>query len=184
MQFEMKKTGWHRVVIALLVMTAYVIPSKGLAVDNLSFKGRLVAVPCTIRPGDEVISLDLQDIASSHLYLNTRSIGQPFYIHLEGCDTRIGDSVTTTFSGRENAQLPGLLALDSVSVASGIAIGIETPQDQPLPLNVASAEQRLSDGNNVIALKAYVRGEPQAIARKRIRAGQFEATSTFTLTYP
>ena len=78
----------------------------------------------------------------------------------------------------------GLLALDSGSSATGVAIGIETPADRPLPLNTASDEQVLAYGNNTIALKAYIRGEPQAIANQSIAAGTFRATSTFTLHYP
>jgi len=49
---------------------------------------------------------------------------------------------------------------------------------------VASPEQTLNDGDNVIALKAYVQGEPKAIAIESIRKGRFVANSTFTLAYP
>ena len=154
------------------------------AADNLSFKGRLVAEPCTIRPGDEALELDLREVSAQELYLNNRSTGRRFQIHLEGCDTSIADSVTTTFTGIENSELPGLLALDASSVARGIALGIETMTNLPLPLNVVSDEQALSDGNNIIQFKAYVRGEPIALANRSIRAGTFKAASTFTLAYP
>ncbi|WP_278938156.1 fimbrial protein [Pseudomonas helleri] len=176
-----------RTVIAILTFsaaTACLLASQVQAADNLSFKGILVAQACTIRSGDELIAVAFSDISISSLYLNTRTPGEPFYIHLQDCDTQIADSVTVTFSGAENAELPGLLALATGSAARGIAIGLETATDQPLPLNVTSPEQALSDGDNAIALKAYVRGEPTAIANESIRKGRFVANSTFTLIYP
>ena len=176
-----------RILIAVLTFsaaTACLLASQVQAADNLSFKGVLVAQACTIRPGDELIAVEFSDISTSSLYLNTRTPGEPFYIHLQDCDTQIADSVTATFSGTENAELPGLLALATGSAARGIAIGLETAADQPLPLNVPSPEQALNDGDNVIALKAYVRGEPTAIANESIRKGRFLANSTFTLAYP
>ncbi|MCU1756303.1 fimbrial protein [Pseudomonas helleri] len=170
--------------LAFTPLAACLLASQVQAADNLSFKGVLVAQACTIRPGDELIPVKFSDISTSSLYLNTRTPGEPFYIHLQDCDTHIADSVTVTFSGAENAELPGLLALGTGSVARGIAIGLETATDQLLPLNAPSPEQALNEGDNVISLKAYVRGEPTAIANESIRKGRFVANSTFTLAYP
>lgn len=169
----------------MLVMTLMMLTgANAQAADNLSFTGDLVAEPCTLRPGDDAISLDMTGISTRELYANTRTVGRAFQIHLEGCDSSIADSVTTTFSGTSNTALPGLLALDASSVAKGIALGLETPADVPLPLNVTSDTQTLGDGNNIIEFKAYVKGEPQAIVDRSIQAGAFSATSTFTLDYP
>ncbi|AZE67237.1 fimbrial protein [Pseudomonas synxantha] len=154
------------------------------AADNLSFKGNLVEEACTIRPGDEAITLELWDLTSKYLYLNTRSLGKAFKLHLVDCDTSVGNTVTITFGGRENPALPGLLALDGGSGASGIGVGIETLANKPLPLNTVSDRQALSDGNNVIELKAYVKGEPRAIQDQTIGHGAYTVTSTFTLDYP
>ncbi|KRP52292.1 fimbrial protein [Pseudomonas poae] len=156
----------------------------GHAADNLSFKGNLVEEACTIRPGDEAITLELWDLTSKYLYLNTRSVGKGFQLHLEDCDTSVGNTVTITFGGRENRELPGLLALDSGSGASGIGVGLETPSSKPLPLNATSDEQVLTNGANVIELKAYVQGEPKAISDQTIGHGAYTVTSTFTLNYP
>jgi type 1 fimbria pilin len=154
------------------------------AADNLSFKGNLVEQACTLRPGDEAITFELWDVTSKHLYLNTRSQGRDFKLHLEDCDTTISNTVTIQFGGRENTALPGLFALDGGSGASGIGVGLETPSNTPLPLNAVSDEQVLSNGSNVIELKAYVQGEPQAISDQTIGHGTFTVTSTFTLDYP
>ena len=166
-----------------LLLALGLIP-VGHAADNLSFKGNLVEEACTIRPGDEAITLELWDVTSKHLYINTRTVGKRFQLHLEECDTTIGNTVTITFGGAENGELPGLLALDGGSGASGIGVGIETLSDKPLPLNTVSDEQVLSDGSNVIELKAYVQGEPTAIRDQTIGHGAYTVTSTFTLDYP
>ena len=170
--------------LAFSTIAACLLACQVQAADNLSFKGVLVAQACTIRPGDELIPVKFSDISTFSLYQNTRSAGELFYIHLQDCDTQIAKSVTATFSGAENAELPGLLALGTGSAARGIAIGLETGANQLLPLNVASPEQALNDGDNVMVFNAYVRGEPRAIANQSIRSGRFVANSTFTLAYP
>lgn len=182
MRHEMLHKGWACAGLACLLIFG-LIPA-GQAADNLSFKGNLVEEACTIRPGDEAITLELWDVTSKHLYINTRSQGKGFKLHLEDCDTTIGNTVTITFGGRENMALPGLFALDGGSGASGIGVGLETPSNKPLPLNTVSDEQVLSNGNNVIELKAYVQGEPDAIRDQTIGHGLFTVTSTFTLAYP
>ncbi len=179
---EMIHTGRSGIGLAVL-LTVGLIPN-GQAADNLRLKGNLVEEACTIRPGDEAITLELWDLTSKHLYLNTRSQGKGFKLHLEDCDTTVGNTVTITFGGTENPALPGLLALDAGSGASGIGVGIETPSNKPLPLNTVSDQQALSDGNNVVELKAYVQGEPNAIRDQTIGHGAFTVTSTFTLDYP
>ena len=168
----------------LAVLLAVGLTPVGQAADNLRFKGNLVEEACTLRPGDEAITLELWDLTSKYLDINTRSVGKRFKLHLEDCDTTIGNSVTITFGGTENRELRGLLALVGGSGASGIGVGMETLSDKPLPLNTVSDKQVLSDGSNAIELKAYVQGEPTAIKDQTIGHGAYTVTSTFTLDYP
>lgn len=163
---------------------AFSLITEASATDNLNFKGNLVEQACNIRPGDEAITLELWDLTSKHLYINTRSVGKGFKLHLEDCDTTIGNTVTITFGGVENRALPGLFALDSGNGASGIGLGLETLSKKPLPVNKVSDEQVLANGSNVIELKAYVQGEPNAIRDQTIGHGAYRVTSTFTLDYP
>lgn len=183
MKVECKKRPWQCVMIALVPGASLMGADYGQAATDLALKGALVAAACTIRVGDEALAIDLGKVGTHYLYLNTRTQGQTFQIHLEGCDTSISDKVTTTFSGSESIKLPGLLALDG-SIEKGVAIGLETLAGAALPLNVASDRQVLSNGANVIALKAFVKAEPQAIANRLIKPGQYSAVSTFTLGYP
>ncbi|CAI1530170.1 Fimbria A protein precursor [Serratia fonticola] len=169
--------------LAPLLAALMTSPAGAAGENNVHLYGALVAEPCVIAPGDDDIRLDFGTIIDKYLYLNTRTLGQAFEIPLAECDLSLGNTVTITFKGTENAALPGLLAIDGGGGATGIAIGLETMQARPLPLNKASSKMVLQPGGNVIALKAYVQGEPQAITNKTIGRGPFTATATFNLEY-
>jgi type 1 fimbria pilin len=151
--------------------------------ENVRFHGALVAEPCVIPPGEENLQLDFGTVIDKYLYLNQRTHGQQFELHLTECDLSLGTTVRVTFGGNENPHLPGLLALDGASQASGIAIGMETPEGKPLPLNQTRQKYPLGKGSNLIAFKAYVQGEPEAIAKETIERGPFSAVATFSLEY-
>lgn len=171
--------GW---LAPLLVILSGIITMPGRAADNLHFFGSLVHEPCTIAPGDEDLQLDFGEIVDKYIYANGRTRSLPVPLHLVGCDTSIAENVKITFSGVENASLPGRLTLDVGSAASGIAIGMELPQGNAWPLN-SERSMTLSDGTTVIPLHAYVQGEPEAIRDKTIARGLFIASATFTLDY-
>lgn len=182
MRHEKVHKGWPCAGLALLLSLG-LIPS-GQAADNLRFMGNLVEQACTVRPGDEDLTVELWDVTSKHLYINTRTVGKGFRLHLDDCNTTISESVAIMFGGAENGALPGLFALDGGSGASGVGLGIETPSNKPLPANTFSDYQLLTGGNNVIELKAYVQGEPNAIRDQTIEEGAYRVTSIFTLDYP
>ena len=139
----MRATETNRRRSALLgagmVMVAGMMAPPADAAENMRFHGTLVAEPCVIQPGDEDIQLDFGTIVDKYLYLNTRTHSQTFALHLTECDLSLGNTVAITFTGTENAKLPGLLALDAGSLASGIGIGLEDSSGKALPLNRASA---------------------------------------------
>lgn len=150
---------------------------------NIAYTGHLVTDPCTILPGDEEIQLDFGTVIDKYLYLNTRTLGQRFEIRLTECDLALGKTVKVTFTGPENRALPGLLAIDATSEATGIAIGLETLEAKPLWFNKKSGDYPLQAGNSRIALKVYVQGEPKALTDKTIGRGPFSAVATFSLEY-
>ncbi|MDA8478798.1 fimbrial protein [Citrobacter sp. Awk 4] len=154
-----------------------------LAVENMRLHGVLVAEPCVIPPGDETVVLDFNTVIDKYLYINTRTLGQTFELHLVQCDLSLGKTVRVTFSGTESAALPGMLALSGSSQASGIAIGMETPQGEPLPINQQGKQQALVSGTNILVAQAYVQGEPDALKHKTIERGPFSAVATFSLEY-
>ncbi|WP_322740633.1 fimbrial protein [Providencia heimbachae] len=153
--------------------------------DEVRFDGTLVEDACEVYPGDENIELDFGTVIDKYLYLNTRTHSQPFTIRLINCDLVLGKEVQVTFTGNESTTLPGLLALDSISQAKGIAVGLESAGGTPIKLNkMKDYVQALHAGNgNNVSLQAYVQAEPQALQARNIILGNFVATTTFMLEY-
>lgn len=181
-------SGYSRaqVIALLLVLTLIAIllwPILAAGDNNVHLHGALVAEPCVIKPGDEEVTLNFGTIIDKYLYLNTRTLGQTFELHLEECDLTLGKTVRVIFTGTESRVLPGLLALDGSSEARGIAIGFEMPSAKRLPLNQVSDKSLLQAGSNIIALKAYVQGESDALRDQSIHRGSFSAIAIFRLEY-
>ncbi|MGG4661833.1 fimbrial protein [Providencia vermicola] len=145
---------------------------------NVRLYGTLVADPCTVNA--ETIDVDFGTIVDKYLYQNTRTLGQTFVIELMDCDLSLGNTVNVTFMGVESVALPGLLAVPN----HGIAIGIETTQGKAVKWNDATDALALSSPTSQLAFKAYVQGEPAAIAQQTIVRGAFSETATFKLDYP
>ncbi|MEX1843620.1 fimbrial protein [Enterobacter cloacae] len=173
---------WRNVNLAFIVAVGLGLTSTAHA-DNMQLTGALVYAPCTLRPGDEAITLDFSEIIDRSLYLYTRTAGKPFALHLQGCDPTLANTVSATFNGTESQALPGLLALDGGSTAAGVAIGMETPDGAPLPFNQTAGSIPLQKGDMTLNYQSYVEAEPDAIAHQTIRPGTFTATATFVLAY-
>ncbi|CAO95312.1 fimbrial protein [Erwinia tasmaniensis] len=179
----MKNPGSGLMLILMLAGGLNVAQAASAPSVNISYDGNLVADPCTLLPEDESIVLDFGSVIDKYLYLNTRTHGKLFQLHLMDCDISLGNSLKITFRGTESIALPGLLAPDGGSEGSGIAIGLETHKGEALALNQPGSAQDITNGSNVIALKAYIKGEPEAIKDKKIRIGAFSAVATFHLEY-
>ncbi|CAM4236282.1 fimbrial protein [Serratia silvae] len=154
------------------------------AANNMRLHGTLVAEPCVIAPGEETVQLDFGTVIDKQLYSDHKTSSREFKLHLSNCDLTLGKTVQVTFTGVENPALPGLLALDASSQASGIGIGIQSANGDPLPLNkLGTHRYPLAAGGNYLRMMAYVQGEPDAITNKTINRGPFSASMTFALTY-
>jgi len=166
-----------------LALLAVINVKEAQALDNnLHFSGALVSEPCNLDPQTSDISVDFGTVVEKYLYQNTRTLGVPFVVNLTDCDISLGNKVTMTFKGTENSALPGLLV--TTGAATGIAIGMETPEGTALPFNEPTPEYALATGSNQFTLQAYVQGEPAAITQQTITPGDFSAAATFELAYP
>lgn len=168
---------------ALAALTLYQ-NAYGIESANVQFSGTMVAQPCTLPDEKSIIDVDFGTVINKNLYYNGRSNLTPINLVLEDCDLSMDQStVSISFNALPSTKLPGLIAIDPTSEASGVAIGLETDDGQLLPINKKSPKQTLKSGNNTIALKAYIQGEPEAVEKKSITLGEFTAIATFTLTY-
>ncbi|WP_315139363.1 fimbrial protein [Achromobacter marplatensis] len=152
--------------------------------NNMAFSGRLVAEACTLSPESEKVQLNFFAVPDKNLYRDGRTPGRPITLRLVDCDISQGNnSLTIYFDGPESSKLPGLLALDSDGIA-GVAIGLETPEGNPLPLKAKNAIGRVTAGANDIQFMAYLQGEQEALENHKIGRGEIKhATLTFTLSY-
>ncbi|MBS0865792.1 fimbrial protein [Enterobacter mori] len=163
--------------IALLLVHSY----ASSASNNLHFSGALVTEPCNLDPATSEIVVDFGTVIQKELYLHTRTTGHPFNINLTDCDTSLGKLVTLTFKGVESSKLPGMLAV--TGAASGIGIGLEDDSGTQLAVNEPTPQLSLNDGTTSFSFHAYVQGEPEAITKKSIVNGDFNAAATFEINY-
>ncbi|HEO9034756.1 MULTISPECIES: fimbrial protein [Serratia] len=175
--------GNNMISLGGLLITLLVASYGATAAENFKLHGALVTEPCSLEAGDENIELDFGSVVDKYLYQHQRTNSKSFTLRLMDCDISLGNTVQISFSGAENPALPGLLALAGGSGAQGVAIGFETASGHALPLDAWSAQEALSDGDNMMALKAYIQAEPNAIANKNIQLGEFHAVATFSLRY-
>jgi len=173
--------------LSLLATTlSCIAPATGAqpAGDNMTFSGRLVAEACTLSPESEKVRLNFLSVPDSALYVNGRTPGRPITLRLLNCDISQGNnSLSIHFEGPESLKQPGFLALDSDGIA-GVAIGLETPQGNRLPLKTKNAIGQVTAGTNNIEFMAYLQGEKEALESHQIGRGEIKnATLTFTLTY-
>ena len=171
---------FHTLFMVLLSLPLITVQA---AEANVYMYGAVIEEACVIPPGDENITLDFGSIVDTYLYQNTRTPSQTFTINLTECDLSVASTVTMTFIGVESVALPGLLAPDAGAGGSGIALGLETSDGKPLPLNKPSSKVPLQPGSNAIVMSAYIQGEPDAITNHTIGRGAFTATATFNLDY-
>ncbi|MFC0228833.1 fimbrial protein [Serratia aquatilis] len=145
----------------------------------MAFSGELIDPACSL--GKDRISVNLGRVYEQYLYKNQRTPGTLFELSLNNCNITQINKVKIKFDGTRNSALTEYLVVTG-STVRGVAIGLETPAGQALPLG-SSAEYSLQPGDNVIKLNAYIRGEPNALINKAIRPGAFSALATFTLEY-
>ena len=167
--------------MALLMLAAGRAVAGG---ENVKFSGTLVALPCTIPDSDRAIRVPMGTINAHDLYLHQAMPRIPFILHLQDCDTRIAGRVSVTFSGAEDAVLPGYLAIDDgLPGASGIAIGLEGAGGAQIKVNQATASYALLSGNNELGFQAFIAGEPEAVKERSIQTGNFSAAAVLEVSY-
>lgn len=156
--------------------------AKNGQIGEIKIYGKLVAEACTLRPGDELITVDFKEIVDKYLYKYGESPAEYFDIHLDDCDNSIFNTVSVMFSGNIMSGNDEILATDSGSV-QGVGITIYSISDEPLKINKKMYTQAIEKGTNTLSFYAKVRGDADAIANKNIGLGLFTATATFTLFY-
>ena len=74
---------------SLLVAGVAMILSNNVFADEghgiVKFKGEVISAPCSIKPGDEDLTVNLGEVADTVLKSDQKSVAEPFTIHLQDC---------------------------------------------------------------------------------------------------
>ena len=167
-------------IFLLLLLTTSRFVDAGA---EFNFSGTLVEEPCVLAPEDSAIEIDFGTVISKLLYSHQRTAGKPFTLHLLECDLSLGEFVNIKFLATEDSLQPGLIALDAISTASGIAIGIETTENKLVPVNKPTDNIALRAGDNALQFQAFISGENESIRKKSILTGSIFSLITFSLDY-
>ncbi|WP_054178949.1 fimbrial protein [Trabulsiella odontotermitis] len=175
--------------LAVLLLTAS-LPAPVLALGeliggDLSFKGLVIAYPCSIAPESERVPVDFGKISIKSLYGTGRTTPVPFSIKLQDCNPTTFDSVTVTFNGITNTMMADRLAIQPTAPdnASGVGIGLLEADDTPVRLGIATSPTAITDTVMQLNFQAFVEAEPDALANGTIATGPFTATANYTLNY-
>lgn len=168
-----------KVALALVVLAS----CKLHAADNITFSGTMRAEACTLHPDDDAIRITLSDTGVANLYRYGSTPDKRFIIRLVNCQPGVAHEVQVTFLGNQSTGLPGALAPDAGSSASGFAIALKNAAGQPLKLGDASSSW-INGPDATLTFYHLIQAEPDAVANRTIVAGSFTASGTFTLVYP
>jgi type 1 fimbria pilin len=152
---------------------------------DMKFHGTVIALPCEVASGDEVINIDFGKVNVKEIYLNKKVAVKSLNIHLEHCRTDVFNSVSVTFNGTEDSALANHIAItpDGQDGASGVAIGFQELNGTPIKLGEPTATHTITEDSMVLSWQVYLEGAPEAIEHQTIRYGSFGATATWTLNY-
>ncbi|MGC1004656.1 type 1 fimbrial protein (plasmid) [Pantoea agglomerans] len=175
----------RRMLLAGLCIAA---SSGVMAEPTVNFKGTLQVQPCELAPGrdGENVEVDFGTISEKTFYSGSspRTGLQPFHILLTECDPSLTKEVRITFTGAEDSEQPGLLALTSASGVAHIAVGLQTSTGTDLPLNKQTPGYALTAGSTQLSFKAYIQASDEGVSHQSVGRGTFRAVSTFELEYP
>lgn len=143
---------------------------------SVHFTGEIIAKACTVDSGGTPIEVPLGKVAASSLSVaGTKSTSHPFDIKLTGCED---SDANVRFDGTPDADKPHLLKLGGSSVAKGVAIEINTINDDNVAMYDKSPDIHLNAGPNTLHyLARYVATGPTVVV------GKAEATTQFTIIY-
>ncbi|WP_312757569.1 fimbrial protein [Pantoea brenneri] len=178
----------NRLFMLLVLLSVMLHMPVQAASSDVDFKGTLVAEPCTVATGGdgENVLVDFGTIPDKNFYFYTppRTWQFPFHILLKDCDLSLGSQVKVTFTGTEDAEQPGLLALSSRNGVDHLAIGIQAADGGDIAVNQQTKGYALNSGTTELKFSSYIQASDAGVKNRTVGKGTFEAVTTFLLEYP
>ncbi|WP_336240699.1 fimbrial protein [Citrobacter werkmanii] len=137
---------------------------------------------CQVTSGKDSLNVTMGNIDKS-VFKSTGSMSDPISFNLYlSCDSAMEGGVQVTFSGTQNSTDNTILALSgagSGGTASGIGLALFDKDNSALPLDSFSTVYPAVAGDSQLLFIARYKA-----VQMPVTAGQANATSTFTLSYP
>lgn len=144
---------------------------------HVYFDGTITNAPCSMPSGSRDQHINMGSISATALKKNGTSDPQEIKFNLKDCPA--GDTVTVTFSGVNDPNVPNdstLLSLGS-GQASGAGIQILS-NGKAVTLGTATDEQTLGEGDNTLSYTAQLKADG-----KDITTGDFSSVANVLFTY-
>lgn len=146
---------------------------------TVTFKGSIIAAPCSISQDTANQTVDLGSVSSKVLKSKGVSAPRQFHIKLEGCELDTEKTVTAAFNGiadGDNLKMQG-------GTAAGATINIQDYTGVPVKINnvTGSTPLAISNGENIMHFSAYL-AAPKDSATE-VRTGSFNSVASFVLAY-
>lgn len=169
----------QHLLYGLLLSTISVSP--GFSGTAIHYTGQLIAGACEMTVnGDILATVDFRDVSTDSFLPQGKTTPVPFQLSLKNCHSALASGVLVTFAGIQDSKLPNLLALESSSVASGFAIGIQTPDQHSLVINAAQGTRFvITEGNTIINLQAWL----EKYSGEEVTPGEFSGSATVSFEY-
>ncbi|EDJ6269312.1 type 1 fimbrial protein [Salmonella enterica] len=191
----MSKHGGHKRRVRLLPMVALSLPGvlsgfiylesmQARAADlTVNFSGTLIERMCIFEPEDAALEVEFPNRAIKYFSEHPRTDTVAFDIRLKNCTAATQNKlVDLTFGGSSVTEVGGVPML-TTSGDTGVVIALVDSTGQAIKLGEAVETGKIThigDGSvNIFSLGAYVMAPP----RVTVKAGAYQATTTFTVSY-
>lgn len=178
--WTMTKYRSNKVLMFLLFACIVANPAQAespLGEINIELRANVVDFSCFVETADENKTVQLGTWPTKQLRTSgSTTQSMPFTLKLNGCPP---GSASITFSGKQASGNPGLLALNSSSGATNVAVELRDKDQTQLPLDQASKDVAVdANGNAVLTFFAnYI-----ALADNP-QPGKANADATFMINY-
>ncbi|ELF6832527.1 type 1 fimbrial protein [Vibrio cholerae] len=173
----MKKTI---IASTMMMLSASVFAAGSAGQGVVNFTGAIIDSPCSISPEsmDQTINMGL--ISNDLLERQGETPLLPFNIHLESCSTETAKAATIIFSGISDGVDKKHLAISGTGKGAAIAL-VNKQDNSEIELGTKTKAISLVEGDNVLQFAAKLVSNLKA--EEKATAGEFTATTNFTISY-
>ncbi|MEQ4694639.1 fimbrial protein [Providencia manganoxydans] len=172
-----------KIILATLISGAMSASAMAAPVDagqgTVTFYGSIIEAACGIAPESTDQTVNLGQVASAQLANGGTSRPVPFTIELVDCDTSIDSIADVTFTGGQNPDREGTLAIQGSAAGAGVVITGLNGKPVSLDGSEGAGKIALQDGDNSLMFSAYLQGNEVGTPTP----GEFTALANFTMSY-